>query len=362
MIYYVKLTLIRLLLALRLVIFIYFVLVLILLQVQDESVLAKILVDAHGAEMACGVPIALTVEDEEAYAEFLKNPSLGVVAAPAAAAAAAPSSSSAAAVVAAPASHSHAAPAASGPQRFSPAAKHMVASQNLNTASLRGTAKGGLISKADIVLALQNGTVKPGTASPKASVTHAATAAPAPVAAPSAHVATATSQSHAPVNNNYTDIPASNMRKVIAKRLTESKATVPHFYTTIECEIDQLMSLRKGLKKDFDVTVSVNDLVIKSAALALRDVPEVNAKYNPKTGAVIPGSSVDISVAVATPNGLITPILTGADKRGLVDISQTVKDLAGRARDGKLKPEEYQGGSFSISNLGKCVEGKSLIF
>jgi pyruvate/2-oxoglutarate dehydrogenase complex dihydrolipoamide acyltransferase (E2) component len=129
---------------------------------------------------------------------------------------------------------------------------------------------------------------------------------------------------------------------------------VPHFYTSIECEIDELMALRKTFKKDFEVNVSVNDLVIKSAALALRDVPEVNAKYNVKTGTIIPGNGIiDISVAVATPNGLITPILTGADKRGLVDISATVRDLAGRAKEGKLKPEEYQGGSFSISNLGE---------
>ncbi len=172
-----------------------------------------------------------------------------------------------------------------------------------------------------------------------------------PAAVPAAVVSNGT---HIPVNDKYVDIPASNMRKIIGKRLTESKATVPHFYTTIECEIDELMSLRKMFKKDFDVTVSVNDLVIKSAALALRDVPEVNAKYNVKTNSIIPGNGVvDISVAVATPNGLITPILTAADKRGLVDISSTVKDLATRARDGKLKPEEFQGGSFSISNLGE---------
>ena len=326
--------------------------------------LAKILVDAHGAELAVGSPIALTVEDEEAYAEFLKNPSLGVVAA----AAVAPSSSSSpvpAAPVAETAHHAHgAASAATGPQRFSPAARHIIASQNLNASSVKGTAKGGLISKADVILALQNGTVKPGQAAAAVAVAQpvAVPASSVPAASPSPSVAVPNADKYAPVNSNYTDIPASNMRKVIAKRLTESKATVPHFYTTIECEIDQLMALRKSIKKDFDITVSVNDLVIKSAALALRDVPEVNAKFNPKTGAVTPGSSVDISVAVATPNGLITPILTGADKRGLVDISQTVKDLAGRARDGKLKPEEYQGGSFSISNLGMHLSKRFVLY
>lgn len=155
-----------------------------------------------------------------------------------------------------------------------------------------------------------------------------------------------------PVNSKYTDIPNTNMRKIIAKRLTESKATVPHFYTSIECNIDDLMALRKQLRKDMDVNVSVNDLIIKSAALALRDVPEANAKWNRLTNKIEMSQGVDISVAVATPNGLITPIVTGADKRGLGDINSKVKDLAGRAKLGKLKPEEFQGGSFSVSNLG----------
>ena len=122
---------------------------------------------------------------------------------------------------------------------------------------------------------------------------------------------------------------------------------------TISSEIDALLSLRKDLKKNFDVNVSVNDIVIKASALALRDVPEANAKWNTKMNTRdLSSDSVDISVAVATPNGLITPILTQADKRGLVDINNTVKDLATRAKDNKLKMEEFQGGSFTISNLG----------
>ncbi|RYY84704.1 hypothetical protein EON63_08655, partial [archaeon] len=146
--------------------------------------------------------------------------------------------------------------------------------------------------------------------------------------------------------------PNSNMRKVIAKRLTESKARVPHFYVSVDCLLDDVLTLRNTLKTQFQVNVSVNDVVIKAAALALRDMPEVNAKFNVASGAVEGSAGVDISVAVATPNGLITPILTQADKRSLVDINSTVKELAGRARLGKLKPEEFQGGSFSISNLG----------
>jgi pyruvate dehydrogenase E2 component (dihydrolipoamide acetyltransferase) len=167
------------------------------------------------------------------------------------------------------------------------------------------------------------------------------------------------------------------MRKIIAKRLAESKATVPHYYLTGECTIDDLMSMRKKLKKELEINVSVNDIVIKSAALALKDVPIANSKFDVKSSTIKAGSTVDISVAVATPNGLITPIVTNAvgsfslqtqkildlfississfhpqDKRGLKDINATVKDLATRAKDGKLKSEEYQGGSFTISNLG----------
>jgi pyruvate dehydrogenase E2 component (dihydrolipoamide acetyltransferase) len=150
-------------------------------------------------------------------------------------------------------------------------------------------------------------------------------------------------------SGTYNDIKNNNMRKVIAKRLSESKSTVPHFYATAEIELDNIMALRNKLK-DMEVKVSVNDLIIRASALALRDVPEVNGSY--AKGSVRMSSTVDISVAVATPGGLITPILRNTDKLGLSDISAKVKDLAARARDGKLAPEEYQGGTFCISNLG----------
>ena len=119
-----------------------------------------------------------------------------------------------------------------------------------------------------------------------------------------------------PINQNYTDIPNTNMRKIISKRLTESKATVPHYYVTMECEIDELLKFRKSLKQYMDMNVSVNDIVIKSAAMALRAVPAANSKWSPSHGSYIETSDVDISVAVATPNGLITPIVTNADSRG----------------------------------------------
>lgn len=321
-------------------------------EMQDEGVLAKILVEAKSEEQACGQPIALIVEDSAAYAQFLQlDPSLQV-----------PSSAAAPAVEAPPSAPAVVAPVAitnGEAQRFSPAARHMVESQSLDTAGLTGTSKHGIISKEDVVLALQAGTLKSSptpspTAPPLPPIT---TPSPAPVQSPAAAVSAPSPAVELilaePVNDKYTDIPNSAMRKIIAKRLTESKATVPHYYTSIECEIDELLDLRKTLKKDFEVNVSVNDLVVKAAALALRDVPQANAKWNNRTQDVEgDDGQVDISVAVATPSGLITPIVTRADKRGLVDINSVVKDLATRARLGKLAPEEYQGGSFSISNLG----------
>lgn len=150
----------------------------------------------------------------------------------------------------------------------------------------------------------------------------------------------------------YSDTPASNMRKVISRRLTESKSTVPHFYTSIEIPLDNILSLRKVLVKDFETKVSVNDFIIKASAMALRDVPELNATFDSKTQTQRTFSSVDISVAVATPTGLITPIVPSTHALTLTDISAKVKDLATRARDNKLAPEEYQGGTFCISNLG----------
>ena len=149
-----------------------------------------------------------------------------------------------------------------------------------------------------------------------------------------------------------------NMRKTIAKRLTEAKQTIPHFYLSVECEIDKLLDTRAQLNsaaatdKDGkpDYKISVNDLVIKASALALRDKPEANASWY--DDAIVYYNDVDVSVAVSTDGGLITPIIKNADQKSLAQISTEMKLLAKKARDGKLQPEEYQGGGFSVSNLG----------
>ncbi|MBN8828247.1 MAG: pyruvate dehydrogenase complex dihydrolipoamide acetyltransferase [Sphingobacteriia bacterium] len=153
----------------------------------------------------------------------------------------------------------------------------------------------------------------------------------------------------------FTKVPNNNMRKVIAKRLCESKQTIPHFYLSIECEIDKLLSMRQDLNSATDkdkpaYKLSVNDLVIKAVALALREVPDANAMWTDE--AVLRFNNVDISIAVAIDGGLITPIIRNADQKNVITISNEMKDLAARARQNKLSPEEFQGGGFSISNLG----------
>ncbi|KAJ8655995.1 pyruvate dehydrogenase complex dihydrolipoamide acetyltransferase [Lichtheimia ornata] len=174
-------------------------------------------------------------------------------------------------------------------------------------------------------------------------------AAPAPVAAaplPTAYAPQSAS------GDAFTDIPTTNMRRIIADRLTESKQTVPHYYVTTEINMDKITKLREVLNKagDGSYKLSVNDFIIKASALSLKQVPEVNAAW--QGDFIRQYNNADISIAVATPTGLLTPIVTGVEGRGLSDISNTVKDMAARARNGKLAPHEYQGGSFSISNLG----------
>ncbi|EGG18449.1 pyruvate dehydrogenase complex [Cavenderia fasciculata] len=151
---------------------------------------------------------------------------------------------------------------------------------------------------------------------------------------------------------SFEDIPHNNIRRVIATKLTKSKQEVPHLYMTVQCEIDQLLELRTKLNNMQSTKLSVNDFIIKACALALRDVPEANARWDENKKEAVRNGTVDVSVAVATDRGLITPIVTKTDSKSLGQVAIELKDLAGRARIGKLKPEEFQGGTFSVSNLG----------
>ncbi|XP_050408500.2 dihydrolipoyllysine-residue acetyltransferase component of pyruvate dehydrogenase complex, mitochondrial [Patella vulgata] len=152
---------------------------------------------------------------------------------------------------------------------------------------------------------------------------------------------------------SYTDTPLSNIRQVIAKRLTQSKQTIPHYYLTVDVNVDKIIQLRKqfneSLSKD-NVKLSVNDFIIKASALACRKVPEANSSW--QDSVIRQYNSVDVNIAVATDNGLITPIVFRAESKGLSQISQDVQALAAKAKAGKLQPQEYQGGTFTISNLG----------
>jgi pyruvate dehydrogenase E2 component (dihydrolipoamide acetyltransferase) len=223
----------------------------------------------------------------------------------------------------------------------------MAQQDGLDLSQIGGSGPHGRIVKRDIEAALAAGT---GKAAPAAAPATAA-AAPAPKAAEAAGPdAKALADAY---GIPYTEVKNSGVRKVVARRLTESKQTVPHFYLTVGCEIDALLALRKDLNAKGEasgVKLSVNDLIIKAAALALRKVPAANASWTDE--AILLYDRVDVSVAVATDGGLITPIVKDADRKGLGTISSEMKDLAGRAREGKLKPEEFQGGTFSLSNLG----------
>jgi pyruvate dehydrogenase E2 component (dihydrolipoamide acetyltransferase) len=223
----------------------------------------------------------------------------------------------------------------------SPLARRIAKNKNIDLSALKGTGPRGRIVKADL-----EGVSAGSFAAANKSV--------ATMAAPSAMVASGPSAKVLAdaYGMKYTEQPNSSIRKVIAKRLLESKVTVPHFYLTVECRLDTLLQVRKDLNDASNgaYKLSVNDFVVKAAANALKAYPDANVAWTDE--AILRFDHADISVAVATPNGLITPIVKAAETKGLAQISAEIKDMAGRAREGKLKPEEFQGGTFSISNLG----------
>lgn len=226
----------------------------------------------------------------------------------------------------------------------SPLARRMAQQASLDLGAITGSGPQGRIIKADIEAALS--ARRPSTARPEAAPQISSAAAPVPLPAQSKERVVALAG-----NPPYTERPLTAMRRVIARRLTESKQTIPHFYLTVDCEIDELVKFRSQLNAKSDAyRISVNDFAIRAAALALRQVPAANASWSDE--AILQWDAVDIAVAVALEDGLITPIVKNADRKGLATIANETKDLAARARQGKLKLEEFQGGTFSISNLG----------
>ncbi|MBM3492466.1 MAG: pyruvate dehydrogenase complex dihydrolipoamide acetyltransferase, partial [Alphaproteobacteria bacterium] len=218
----------------------------------------------------------------------------------------------------------------------SPLAKRMAAQAGLDLGAIKGSGPHGRIVKADIDQALAAG--KPPAMAPAPTA-----AAPAPAARPAAPLP-------AGLEPEFELLPLSAMRKTIARRMQESKQQAPHFYMTVDCEIDALLKLRRELNDEGGGKLTVNDLLIKLAALALMKVPAANAAW--AEGGIKLYKSADISVAVATERGLVTPVVRRAEQKGLATISREMAALAAKARDGKLLPEDYQGGTFTISNLG----------
>ena len=299
----------------------------------EEGKVGKIVVQEGTEGVAVNALIALLLEDGEDAGALEGTAD----AAPAAPAPAAPAPEAPAAPAPAPEAPAPApaAPAASSGDRIfaSPLARRMAQQAGLDIAMVTGSGPNGRIVKRDIEAALAAGVP--------------AAAASEPVAAPAAALAPMPEG----VEPAFDFEPANNMRKVIAQRLTESKQTVPHFYLTVDCEIDTLLALRKDLNaRSDDYKISVNDLIIKACGVALRRVPAANASW--AGDGIKRYHTADISVAVAIDGGLITPVIRDAGGKGLEAISSEMKDLALRAREGKLMPEEYQGGTFSISNLG----------
>lgn len=308
----------------------------------DDGVMAKILVEAGTDNVPVGQIIAILAEEGEDVAD-IEVPAATPSAAPAPAPTSAPEAPAPApAPMTTTPAPAPAAPSTDGRVKASPLAKRIAANEGLDITAINGTGPHGRIVKRDVEAALAGGTA-----------VAAAPAAAAPVTAPAT-----TPSVVGDVYPPHDDIPfreerLSNMRKTIAKRLTESKTTVPHFYLTIECEIDKLLAQRKELNEklaDSGIKISVNDFIIRASALALKKVPAANVQF--AGDKMYWYERADISMAVAIDGGLVTPVIRGADQMGLADIASTAKDLALKARDGKLMPEDYAGGTFSISNLG----------
>lgn len=303
----------------------------------DEGVIGKILV-AEGSE---GVPvntaIAILLEDGESAQD------IGATAAAPAAAAATPVAQAAPAEASAPAAAPPAAPAAADGSRLfaSPLARRIAKNKGLDLAQIKGSGPKGRIVKADVENA--EATAAPAAAAPKA-------AAPAAAAStgPSTEQVLKMYQ-----GREFEEVKLDGMRKTIAARLTEAKQTIPHFYLRRDIKLDALLKFRAQLNKQLEsrgVKLSVNDFIIKASAIALQQVPDANAVWaGDRTLKLKPS---DVAVAVAIEGGLFTPVLKDADMKSLSALSAEMKDLAARARDRKLAPEEYMGGSFAISNLG----------
>ncbi|AOB31700.1 hypothetical protein AKI39_14895 [Bordetella sp. H567] len=281
------------------------------LEAEHDGVVGRLLV-APGTRVAVGAPVALLLREGETPQDIAQ--------AAARAEAAAPSGATATATLRDNGRDAGQAQPGGARVFASPVARRMAADAALPLAALAGSGPHGRVIKRDVEHALARDAVQAGTVPAN------------------------------PGESAYDLVPHGSMRRAIARRLTESKRTVPHFYLRGQCRADALLGLRDQLKAVVPGRVSINDLVVRGAACALRDVPEMNVTWT--ADALRRYHHADISVAVATPNGLVTPIVRAADQLGVPAISGAMASLIERARSGELAPAEYEGGSFGISNLG----------
>lgn len=293
-------------------------------ETPEEGYLAKIIIQAGTKGVPVGKLLCVIVENEAdvaAFKDFKEDSAAAAAAAPTAPTPSAPTPSAPAPAAPAPA------PAAPAPDQgrvyASPMAKRLAELKNIRLGG-QGSGLYGSIKSGDVPAAAAPAEVSP------------AAPAPAPGAA-------------------YVDIPLSGMRETIAKRLSAAKQTIPHYQLSVTVNVEKLLSMRKEVnerlvKEKSDVKVSVNDFILKAVAAACKRVPSVNSHW--MESFIRQFSNVDVSVAVATPTGLITPIIFNADSRGILDISNNMKELANKAKEGRLQPQEYQGGTVTVSNLG----------
>ncbi|MBK1668932.1 pyruvate dehydrogenase complex dihydrolipoamide acetyltransferase [Rhodovibrio sodomensis] len=347
----------------------------------DEGTVGKLLVEEGTEGVPVNQAIAILLEEGESAADLDKTPAPpagdgadGGGAQPAAesggggsagGASGAGGSSAPQSAASAPGTHAsleNAPPAppapkdASGKRVFaSPLARRMAKQAGIDLAGLNGSGPHGRIVRSDVEQAIERGTPAQQPAAQPAGQPQAQPQQPAAQKQPAPAQGVDAKASAEQLGMAYEEVPLNNMRKTIAKRLSESKQTVPHFYLSVDIEMDEVFRVRKELNdraqaRGEDYKLSVNDFIIRACALALKTVPQANAAYNGSSALFF--EHADVSVAVAIEGGLITPVIKKAETKGLATISKEMKDLAKRARDGKLKPEEYQGGTFSLSNLG----------
>jgi len=301
------------------------------MELEEECILAKILINEDSKNVKIGEIIALYVEEGENWQDVeMPERTTSAPVSESKTESKVPSSK--------PQIEQQPSAATSQSSSISPSVRNLIEQYNIDANSVTATGPKNNLLKSDVLNYIQSNKLK------QVDLV-------SPTKATSQTKQTVQKAKSSTSENSYVDIELSNMRRTIAKRLTESKSTIPHAYMNVACRVNESIEYQADLKKR-KVPASFNDLIIKAVALALKKIPEVNSIFNVNNQQIELLKSVDISIAVATENGLITPIIKNANQLSIKDINAQVKHLATKARDGKLQPNEFIGGSFSISNLG----------